>query len=134
MRLDGWEDRLLSLIFAETAARYEPGRHDCFCFAIGAVEAITGDRPYADVQYTTDAGAMRVLRKRGFRRLGDAMAAVLPERLRGTQQRGDIAVIEADTAAQDTLGIVMPDAILVRVGHVIERHPLSAARMFLAVD
>lgn len=134
MRVDGWADALMGVVSEETAAAYAPGRHDCFVMACRTVEALTGQRPYADVRYTTDAGAVKAMRKRGFERLGDAMAALFPERPAGHAQRGDIAVLETGTLARDTLGIVMDGQVLVRVGHGFQRRPLGDARLILAVE
>jgi hypothetical protein len=133
-RIDGWEDRLLTVLAEEMAANYEPGQHDCFVMACRTVEALTGEHPYPGVFYTTDSGAVKALRKRGFDRLGDAMAALFPEREAGYAQRGDLAILAADTQAHDTLGVVMDGMVLVRVGHKFQRRPLCDARLILAVE
>jgi hypothetical protein len=134
MRADGWADRLMTVVAEEMAAPYAPGRHDCFVLACRTVEALTGTQPYADVRYSTDAGAVKAMRKRGFARLGDAMEAILAPRAPGHAQRGDIAVVGTDTQARDTLGIVMDGQVIVRVGDSFERRPLADARLILAVE
>ncbi len=132
-RVDGWSDHLFEVIERHGVSEYRPGSFDCFSMACDVVHALTGERVYPDVKYTTDAGAIRAMTKRGFPRLGDAMAAVLSERPAGHAQRGDIAVIETGSGALDTLGIIMGETVLVRVGNAMTQQPLSAARLILAV-
>jgi hypothetical protein len=132
-RLDGWPERLMAVLSEEMAASYAPGEHDCFVLACRVVEAQTGVRPYAAVRYGSDAGAVKAMKRLGFARLGDAMAAILPERAAGAAMRGDIAVVATDTLAGDTLGVVIDGVILLRVGDRFERLPLGDARLILGV-
>lgn len=133
MRIDGWDDRLLAVIERHGAAAYVPGVTDCFMLAMDAAEALTGVRPYAP-RYSTDAGALRALKRKGFASLREATAAVWSERPAGHWQRGDIAVMAAPTATGDTLGLVYGPVILCRQGHVLRQLPLSAALAVFAVD
>lgn len=133
MRIDGWGDRLLAVIERHGAAAYVPGRTDCFMLAMDAAEALTGARPY-HVSYSTDAGALRVLRGRGFANLRAAIAAICPERPAGHWQRGDIAILAAPTATGDTLGLVYGPVILCRRGHKLQQLPHDAALAVYAVD
>ncbi|SEG59211.1 DUF6950 family protein [Bosea lathyri] len=132
MRIDGWDDALLGVIERHRAAAYAPGKHDCFMLAMDAAEALTGARPYA-VRYASDAAALKVLRKRGFASLREAIAAVYPERPAGHWQRGDIAVLAAPTASGDTLGLVYGPVLLVRQGNELKQLPLSSALAVFAV-
>ncbi|RVB25587.1 hypothetical protein EN918_26755, partial [Mesorhizobium sp. M7A.F.Ca.CA.004.05.1.1] len=61
-----------------------------------AVEAITGTDPAADIRgkYKTEAGAARILRKRGFGDVEMALASLFPPVGRLMAQRGDIGVVE----------------------------------------
>lgn len=133
MRIDGWDDRLLAVIERHGAASYVPGVTDCFMLAMDAAEALTGKRPYA-VNYSTDAGALRALRKRSFSSLREAIAAAYPERPAGHWQRGDIAVVAAPTSTGDTLGLVYGAVILCRRGHELLQIPHTAALAVYAVD
>ena len=134
MRVDGWDDALLAVIERHGAAPYVPGQSDCFMLALDAAQAVTGIRPYAKIRYSTDPGAARAMRRHGFATLRQAMAAIYPERPAGHWQRGDIAVLPADTATGDTLGLVFGTVILCRQGHELKQLPLSAAAVVLAVD
>lgn len=134
MRKDGWEDRLLAVIERHGAAAYVPCVSDCWTMAMEAAEAVTGIRPYASVRYTTDAGALRAMSRRGFAALREAVAAVYAERPAGHWQRGDIAVVAAPTKTGDTLGLVYGPIILCREGHALRQLPLSAATAVFAVE
>lgn len=132
MRKSGWEDELLAVIGRHQAAAYEPGVTDCFMLAMDAAEALTGARPYRP-RYATDLGALRALRRHGFVTLGEAIAAAFPPRPAGHWQRGDIAVVGAETKTGDTLGLVYGAIILCRQGHELKQLPLAAARAVYAV-
>lgn len=132
MRTEQWDIALMDVIAQHRARPYQPGSHDCFMLALDVIEALTGNRPYADVSYATDAGAVREMRKRGFASLGDAMVAVLPVREPGHAMRGDIAVIATQSQARDTLGVVIGATVLVRIADRFDQVPLTAARMILA--
>lgn len=134
MRIDGWDDRLLAVIERHGAAAYVPGVSDCWTMAMDAAEAVTGKRPYADVRYSTDVGALRAMRRRGFSSLSEAVAAVYSARSPGHWQRGDIAVVAAPTSTGDTLGLVYGAVVLCRRGHELQHLPLSAAIAVYAVD
>lgn len=130
-RIQGWEDRLIAVLQKHMAEPYVAGRSDCFVLACDTVEALTGVRPYPDVRYSTDRGALRQLQRHGFTRLRESFAAILPERQVGLSQRGDLAVLLSDRG--DTLAVVYDGQAIVRVGHGIERRALGDAQMILAV-
>lgn len=132
MRQQGWEDAVLAVIERHRAMAYAAGTADCFVMAMDAVEAMTGTRPYPGVRYKTDRGALGQLRRRGFARLGDAIAALFPERPAGHARRGDIAVLISERG--DTLGIVWGQAVLCRLGDGVVQRPVSAARVIFAID
>ncbi len=133
MRIDGWEDRLLAVIERHGRESYAPGSFDCFMLAMDAAEALTGARPYAP-RYSTDAGAMRALKRKGFTSLREAIAVVYAQRPAGHWQRGDIAAVAAPTATGDTLGLVYGPAILCRQGHALIQLSPSAALAVFAVE
>ena len=132
MRLSGWEDRVLAVVERHRALPYAAGEADCFVLCMDAIEAMTGARPYADVRYRSDKGALRQLSKRGFVRLGDAIGALYPERPRGLAQRGDIAVMNSDRG--DTLGIVWGGVVICRIGDAVGQASLASARIVYAID
>lgn len=132
MRVRGWEDAVLAVIERHRAQPYAAGKADCFVLCMEAVEAMTGTRPYADVRYQTDRGALRQLTRRGFARLGDAIGALFPERPRGLAQRGDIAVLTSDRG--DTLGLVWGGVVICRIGDAIGHASLASARVIYAID
>jgi hypothetical protein len=132
MRVEGWESRLRDVISKHSKAGYVPGEFDCFRMAQDAVEAITGASIYPGIEYRDDKQALRAMLDRGFVRLGDAMLAILPERPRGLQKRGDLAVVESDRG--DTLGIVTGATIVLKVGHATKVVAVESARLFIAVD
>ena len=132
MRVSGWEDAVLAVIERHSATPYAAGSADCFVMAMDAIEALTGTRPYAQVRYRSDKGALLQLARRGFPRLGDAIGALFPERPRGLAQRGDIAVLNSDKG--DTLGIVWGGVVVCRVGHAVSQAPLAGARIIYAID
>ncbi len=131
MRIDGWDDALMAVIADHAARPYEAGRSDCFTMAMDGVGAVTGVRPYADVRYTTDAGGVRIMRRRGFADLREALAAVLPERDKAFVIRGDVAVIPG--TAGPTLGLVVAGGIAWKNSR-LQLLPLSVATSFFAVD
>lgn len=132
MRVLGWEDAVLAVIERHRALPYAAGEADCFVLCMDAIEAMTGTRPYADVRYRSDRGALRQLARRGFARLGDAIGALYPERPRGLARRGDIAVLTSDRG--DTLGLVWGGVVICRIGNEIGQAALSSARIVYAID
>lgn len=68
-RLADWEARLTALITASEQRPLAYGKHDCSLFAADAVLALTGVDVAADLRgrYRTAGGALRALRRAGFR-------------------------------------------------------------------
>ena len=131
-RLEGWEDRMLAVVAAHQARPYEAGRSDCFVMAMECVEAVTGERPFADVSYSTDLGAARALRRRGFADLGEAMASLFPAVPRAFAHRGDIALIPVEAGFGVALGVVCAGGIAWRSSELVVL-PMTAASGFVAV-
>lgn len=68
---------------------------DCWRLVMDTVEAVSGERLYADLPaYSSAMGAARLLKERGFDSVGDALAAVLSEVPPALAQRGDVGVVE----------------------------------------
>ncbi len=79
------------------AAVFEYGRHDCFTLVKDSVEAVTGERIFADwPTYTNKFGAARVLKRVHFEDLGAAFASIFEKIPIAAASRGDIGVVEID--------------------------------------
>ncbi len=74
-RIEGWEDRVLSVIETYRRKPYRLGRSDCLTFACAAVEAMTGV-DYLDLvprRYATNKAALRLAREIGGGTVADAV-------------------------------------------------------------
>jgi hypothetical protein len=74
----------------------EYGVSDCYIIADDAVLAVTGERMFPDVEYTSELGAAKELLSRGFENVEQAFASkfeVIPVSM---AQRGDIGVTVSD--------------------------------------
>jgi len=96
MRRPDWEIRLNAVIEKHLALPSQFGVSDCYMIAADAYEAVTGERLYKGVRYSTEAGAAKQLRRRGFETVEDAFRAKLPEVGRLLAQRGDLGVVVRD--------------------------------------
>lgn len=93
-RTGDWE-RTLAAYLEECEARpHAYGQHDCLLFAAGAEFAMTGHDPAAEIRgrYRSQAGAVRVLRERGYASLVEAIDAHKREVPIGFARRGDWAL------------------------------------------
>lgn len=100
-RLPDWEGRLTAYLSAPGRV-FEYGVSDCALFAAGAVEAVTGVRPFPDIAgtYHDAESAAEVLRALGgtlFRTVDTAF----PRKAVGFAQRGDLVM------AQKAIGVCM---------------------------
>ncbi|RVD13791.1 MAG: hypothetical protein EOS73_15980 [Mesorhizobium sp.] len=95
-RLPDWDRRLARLVNQHKSIPGVWGVSDCLLTVADAVEAITGTDPAADIRgkYKTEAGAARILRKRGFGDVEMALASLFRPVGRLMAQRGDIGVVE----------------------------------------
>lgn len=93
-RLNGWENNLNAVIKKHMALPSEYGVSDCYLIADDAVEAVTGERMFADIQYSNEIGAAKELRRYGFETVADAFAFKFEEIAPSLAHRGDIGVIE----------------------------------------
>lgn len=91
-------------------------QHDCGPGLVGAlVRAMTGE----DVAkrwrgtYRTERGALRVMRREGFRDLADLVASMLPEVHPSQARIGDIAAFATGSAFGHALGVVNGERVLV---------------------
>ncbi|MFA7505300.1 MAG: hypothetical protein WCZ28_11420 [Burkholderiaceae bacterium] len=94
VRTRGWESALADYLAAHRAAVFAWGDCDCVLFAAGAVAAMTGSDPAAEVRgrYRTRIGAMRKLRGRGWASLEGMMDAHFAQVPPAFAQRGDIVM------------------------------------------
>lgn len=112
-KIQGWERRLIDYVAECAASPFRPGKLDCALFSAGALEAMTGEHPASDFNYTTIAGGLRVLRSRGFDDHVAYLATLYPELDNPMMaQRGDIAVVP-DKNGTPALGVVQGENIYV---------------------
>lgn len=93
-RLPDWEQRLAATLAAAFDQPYAEGRHDCLLFCGRAVEAVTGEDLHSvhRGRYRTRLGAVRRLRKLGFRSPAAFLDAHFPERPVSHARRGDLVL------------------------------------------
>lgn len=92
-RLPGWERRLFELLERNRMVPFKWGTHDCCTWAAAAVAAVSGQQIALPSTYTTERGALRVVRKLGG--LPVAVTSLLGfEPLSPSHaQRGDIVLL-----------------------------------------
>lgn len=99
MRRQDWPERLAEYLEAAHARPFRYGAHDCGTFAAGAVEAVTGVNPIADLTYDRK-GAIAImeggLHAFAAERLGPEIRAAFA-------QRGD--VVGFIWQGRETLGV-----------------------------
>ncbi|MFO1141187.1 MAG: hypothetical protein U1E59_02160 [Amaricoccus sp.] len=105
-RLPDWRSRLGDYLAAARTRPFRYGEQDCARFAAGAIEALTGTDPIAElgIRYTTLAGGHRALRQRGYRDPVAFVRANFAEIPPSFARMGDLAVVE--TAAGPALAVV----------------------------
>ena len=102
-RISDWEQRLSDYLISKRHEPFQYGKHDCAHFVAGAVEAITGENPMADIarEYNSEISSLRVLKELGFdnvEQFTDSKFTSIPV---GFAQTGDIALHDG------SLGIVL---------------------------
>lgn len=93
-RLSGWEDRLKAVTDKHAALPSVYGISDCYLIPDDAVEALTGERMFSDVVYSSELGAAKALKQHGFKTVADAFASLFEQIPPIMAQRGDIGVID----------------------------------------
>jgi hypothetical protein len=110
-RVPDWVDALFATIACHEAQAFQRGKSDCWCMALDVARAITGIDPFADQRsYTTERGALRMIKRFGVKNLGDGLATRLPEVPVMIARRGDIAVFDEVMA----VGVVTGDMVLTK--------------------
>jgi hypothetical protein len=95
-RRDDWVTRLNAVTEAHRRVAPVWGVSDCLLAAMDVVAAMTGHDPVADIRgtYSTEAGAAKILLKRGYADVEYALADNFPHIGRLMARRGDLAVVE----------------------------------------
>lgn len=94
MRLPNWEARLAAVLAAYQDGVFAWGQRDCFRLPVDVAAAVAGLRLWPDLRpYRCARGAAVRLARHGFRTVGDALAAVLPEVSPALARRGDVGVV-----------------------------------------
>ncbi len=94
-RREDWPDRLVAEVERHANLPFEYGVSDCLTFPLSCVEAMTGERLWAeDWGHTTKAGAAKLLLKHGFESVADALASQFEEIHPVHAGRGDLGVIQ----------------------------------------
>ena len=112
-RWHDWQSRLTDYLLAAGRQQIEPGRFDCMLFAAGAVRVMTGTDLAADFRgrYTTLAGGLRILKRRGYADHVALIDDLLGERVGWMALRsGDIAAVPGYDGTP-AIGVVTGDLI-----------------------
>lgn len=95
IRLDDWPTRLMEEIERQSSMPFEYGVSDCLTMPLACVEAMTGERLWAeDWGPTTKMGAAKLLLKHGFGNVAEAFEAKFIEIGVPFASRGDVGVIQ----------------------------------------
>lgn len=99
MRLPDWEARLAAIIAAYQVGAFAWGQRDCFRLPVDVTAAVAGLHLWPDLRpYRSSRGAAVRLARHGFRTVGDALAAVLPEVPPALAGRGDVGTVTENGA------------------------------------
>lgn len=93
-RLPDWETRLGDYLAAHRRASFRYGKLDCVLFAAGAIAAMTGEDPAAEIRgrYRSKIGAARKLHAQGHRTLAEMMDARFEPIGTVSAMRGDVVM------------------------------------------
>lgn len=125
IRKDNWPALFADYLESCRDRKFEWGAFDCALFVCGGVWAITGVDLAAEFRghYATELGAMRAMRKAGYRtleQLAEGLAAKFSicEVPVAFAQRGDVVLLRpvSGTAIPAPLGIVSLDGSVVSTG------------------
>jgi hypothetical protein len=102
-RKSNWEQELSDYLISKRDPPFQYGSHDCAHFVAGAVEAMTGENPMAEItdSYDSQIGSLRVLKGLGFDDVEQFTDSKFESTLVGFAQTGDIALYDG------CLGIVI---------------------------
>lgn len=113
-RQKNWRNRLHEVVEARRRVpfSFESG-FDCAIFVADCIAAMTGEDPAADFRgrYSSDIGAMRVIRNAGFANIADLVSSRLDEIAPVRAQVGDVAFIPDESSFGGALGIVIGEQV-----------------------
>lgn len=115
-RLPNWRSRLTAYIDASFHRPLRPGRFDCGLFAAGAVEAMTGVDPAADLRgkYTCMDGIQQILSDAGHADHVAFVASLFEEMPVAMARVGDLAAVPQE----DRYGLGVVQGAEIYVLHV----------------
>lgn len=122
MRREDWPERLNDFIDARRDMPFAWGENDCSSFAVGALVAMTGERPPVPTA-ANERDAARLLLDAPLRVRADELygPAIMPS----LAQRGDLVLM--DLFGRPTLGVSLGDGIAAPGADGVIVFPLSAA-------
>ena len=101
-RLANWEQALSDYLMAQRNKTFAYGSFDCAHFVAGAVEAMTGENPMAEIrEYNSEIYSLRVLKELGFDSVEQFTDSKFTSTPIGFAQTGDIVLHDG------SLGIVV---------------------------
>lgn len=136
MRHPDWLPRLHAYLDGARAWQFDQVRANCAIFAMGAIEAVTGEGQAAVLERLglempeSEVGVARVLaRFNGVRGLAEAYFGQPARQDLLNAQRGDIAILDGDDG--DTMGVVEGAGVIcISSAHGIARFALTDAKGF----
>ena len=112
-RRDNWRAALSAYLTQMRATGFVYGKSDCACFAAGAVEAMTGIDPMAEIRgYASIAGAHGALKQTGARDLADLLARSFAEIHPSEARYGDLGLFETDGPFGYAIGVVTGERVM----------------------
>lgn len=122
MRIEGWETKLLEVVAYHESTPFDWADSNCLHLMMDVSLALTGRDPYAKTRgkYKNQAGAMKVMRKLGFRDVGEMIAAEFAEVPPAMARRGDLALLKQ---GDNVVGAVVMGA------QVWGKGPMGSARV-----
>lgn len=132
-RVVDWVEQMEQVIAEHGYRPFERGRSDCFCLSMDVAEAVTGTDPFADKRgYTTERGALRMVKRMGVETLADALALRLVECPPMIARRADLVTFGDGLGVGVVTGamVVSKDPASKSAGHMIVLPLHAAARAF----
>lgn len=94
-RTDDWSDALEAVFAVHARQPFTWGAYDCGTLMADAVQAVTGEDPFAALRgYTSSRAAYRRLVEAGHHHILDAVDAAFPRVAVGLARRGDLVAWE----------------------------------------
>jgi hypothetical protein len=113
MRVAGWEKRLKAAVERHRDMTGAWDVSDCWVLAKDAYKAVTGEDLAPHLSgYKTEAAGYKLFARHGFRTVGEALAAHLPECPVLMAQRGDLGVIKR--GGLESCGVVTSNGVAVK--------------------